>query len=225
LPPGRYVVLSFADSGCGMAENVKAHLFEPFFTTKEVGMGTGLGLATCYGIVSQSGGQIQVDSEPGVGTTFRIYLPCVDDEPPFVTREIGTRAPRGCETILLVEDERSVRTSVALLLRENGYRVVEAAGGEAALEAVGRDQGSEIALLVTDVVMPGATGRRIASLIRRIRPRLPVLLISGYTDALIIDDEEAGIAFLQKPFSPDGFAQKIRDLLDRRARQAAALAG
>jgi two-component system, cell cycle sensor histidine kinase and response regulator CckA len=214
LPAGTYVVLSLHDDGCGMSEEVKAHLFEPFFTTKEVGKGTGLGLATCYGIVSQIGGQIVVDSQIGIGTTFHVYLPRVEDQPTSTAADRSLEVPRGSETILLVEDESSVRSLVARLLRETGYRVVEVASGEAALGAVERDGGADIAVLVTDIVMPGASGRQIASLVRRIRPALPVLLISGYTDTVVVEDENAGIAFLQKPFSPDGLARKIRSLLD-----------
>ena len=214
LPAGTYVVLSIQDDGCGMSEEVKVHLFEPFFTTKEVGKGTGLGLATCYGIVSQIGGHIVVDSQIGIGTTFHIYLPRVEDQPTSTAAERSLEVPRGSETILLVEDESSVRNLVARLLRETGYRVVEVASGEAALGAVERDGGSDIAVLVTDIVMPGASGRQIAGLVRRIRPALPVLLISGYTDTVVVEDEDAGIAFLQKPFSPDGLARKIRSLLD-----------
>ena len=214
LPAGTYVVLSLHDDGCGMSEEVKAHLFEPFFTTKEVGKGTGLGLATCYGIVSQIGGHIVVDSQIGIGTTFHIYLPRVEDQPTSTAAERSLEVPRGSETILLVEDDSSVRSLVARLLRETGYRVVEVASGEAALGAVERDGGGDIALLVTDIVMPGASGRQIASLVRRIRPALPVLLISGYTDTVVVEDDNAGIAFLQKPFSPDGLARKIRSLLD-----------
>ena len=214
LPAGTYVVLSLHDDGCGMSEEVKAHLFEPFFTTKEVGKGTGLGLATCYGIVSQIGGHIVVDSQIGIGTTFHIYLPRVEDQPTSTAAERSLEVPRGSETILLVEDDSSVRSLVARLLRETGYRVVEVASGEAALGAVERDGGGDIAVLVTDIVMPGASGRQIASLVRRIRPALPVLLISGYTDTVVVEDDNAGIAFLQKPFSPDGLARKIRSLLD-----------
>jgi nitrogen-specific signal transduction histidine kinase/CheY-like chemotaxis protein len=214
LPAGTYVVLSIQDDGCGMSEEVKAHLFEPFFTTKEVGKGTGLGLATCYGIVSQIGGHIVVDSQIGIGTTFHIYLPRVEDQPTSTAAERSLEVPRGSETILLVEDDSSVRSLVARLLRETGYRVVEVASGEAALGAVERDGGGDIAVLVTDIVMPGASGRQIAGLVRRIRPALPVLLISGYTDTVVVEDDNAGIAFLQKPFSPDGLARKIRSLLD-----------
>ena len=216
LPPGDYVCLAVADSGLGMDEATQAHLFEPFFTTKEVGKGTGLGLATVYGIVKQSGGYIWVYSEPGRGTTVKVYLPRVRGaaEPPLPAPELPPLRG-GKETVLLVEDAAPVRTLARRSLEARGYRVLDAADGPSALELSARHAG-EIDVLVTDVVMPGMSGRELAERLAPTRPRMKVLYTSGYTDDAMVRQGvlNAGVAFLQKPFVPDTLARKVRDVLD-----------
>jgi CheY-like chemotaxis protein len=216
VEPGRYVVLSVTDNGTGMSAETQTHIFEPFFTTKEVGKGTGLGLATVYGIVKQSGGSIWVYSELGKGTTFRIYLPRVDE---LVSAEEDERAhrpvPMGSETILLVEDENMVRDLVREILEEYGYEVLTASNGIAGLELCRNFEG-RIHLLITDVVMPHMSGRELAESISAIRPETRVLYMSGFTDDAVVrhgvlaDD----MCFIQKPFSPEALATKARKLLD-----------
>jgi two-component system, cell cycle sensor histidine kinase and response regulator CckA len=194
----------------------RSHAFEPFFTTKEKGKGTGLGLATAYGIVKQSGGDITVESEAGHGTTFRIYLPRVEGTAVGPKRTTSSSlAPSGTETILLVEDEPSVRRLSLTVLRTQGYVVLEAASGDMALE-VARSETGPIHLVVTDVVMPGMSGRELWDRLRVLRPDARVLFMSGSTDDAIARHGvlELGIAFLQKPFTPFGLAQKVRELLD-----------
>jgi two-component system, cell cycle sensor histidine kinase and response regulator CckA len=214
---GRCAVLAITDTGVGMTDEERQKLFEPFFTTKGVA-GTGLGLATVDGVVAQSGGAIEVDTEPSVGTSFRIYLPRVDEPAPEPAR--GEAAPldaraAGDETILLVEDEAIVRRLVAEILEDAGYTVLQAGDGNSALELVRRHQGA-LDLLVTDVVMPGMSGRDVATAISSLRPGLEVLYMSGYTDSAIVKhgalDPET--AFLQKPFSADDLTRKVRSLLD-----------
>ena len=216
LPPGDYVCLAVADSGLGMDEATQAHLFEPFFTTKEVGKGTGLGLATVYGIVKQSGGYIWVYSEPGRGTTVKVYLPRVRGaaEPPLPAPELPPLRG-GKETVLLVEDAAPVRTLARRSLEACGYQVIDAADGPKALELSARHSG-EIAVLVTDVVMPGMSGRELAERLAPTRPAMKVLYTSGYTDDAMVRQGvlNAGVAFLQKPFVPDTLARKVRDVLD-----------
>jgi len=216
LPPGDYVCLAVADSGLGMDEATQAHLFEPFFTTKEVGKGTGLGLATVYGIVKQSGGYIWVYSEPGRGTTVKVYLPRVRGaaEPPLPAPELPPLRG-GKETVLLVEDAAPVRTLARRSLEARGYRVLDAADGPSALELSAR-HAEEIDVLVTDVVMPGMSGRELAERLAPTRPRMKVLYTSGYTDDAMVRQGvlNAGVAFLQKPFVPDTLARKVRDVLD-----------
>ncbi len=216
MKPGRYVMLSVSDTGVGMTPEVKEHLFEPFFTTKEEGKGTGLGLSTVYGIVKQSGGDIWVYSEPGQGTTFKIYLPRVEEGASALPHEGDKDSlPRGRETILLVEDELSVRGFAVQVLRENGYNLLEAVNGSEALRMV-QEYAGEIHLLLTDVVMPQVGGKELAQKLKALRPNIKVLFTSGYTDNAIVHHGvlEPGVKFLQKPFSPAALAQKVREVLD-----------
>ncbi len=215
LKAGKYARLTVSDTGSGMTPEVLARLFEPFFTTKERGKGTGLGLATTYGIVKQSEGHISVESEPGRGSTFEILLPAVDAAPDEA--EPPAAAPRpGGETILLVEDEPSVRRLTRMALESRGYNVLDAASGEAALE-LSREHGGPVDLLLTDVVMPGMNGRVLAARLVALRPGTRVLYMSGYTDDAIAGHGvlDPGTEFLQKPFTPADVARKVRAVLDR----------
>ncbi|HEX4627818.1 MAG TPA: PAS domain S-box protein [Gemmatimonadales bacterium] len=216
LPPGDYVCLAVTDTGAGMDEATQAHLFEPFFTTKEVGKGTGLGLATVYGIVKQSGGYVWVYSEVGHGTTVKVYLPRVEgatETAPLVPAPQVVRG--GTETVLLVEDAAPVRSLARKSLAARGYTVLDAADGPSAL-ALATSHGGAIDLLVTDVVMPGMGGRELAERLAAVRPQMKVLYTSGYTDDAMVRQGvlTAGVAFLQKPFIPDTLARKVRDVLD-----------
>jgi two-component system cell cycle sensor histidine kinase/response regulator CckA len=215
LAPGPYVVLRVADTGIGMSEETMAHIFEPFFTTKEVGKGTGLGLATCYGVVKQGGGDIWVQSAPGQGAVFEVVLPRVegpvhvfDDEAPALPRS-------GTERVLVVEDEPTVRAGAVRTLQRYGYEVIEAANGDEAL-ALGQEALMRIDLLLTDVVMPRMSGRQLAEQVRKVKPGVPVLFVSGYTDDAIIraPSRAQGVGFLQKPFTPVILARAVRELLD-----------
>jgi PAS domain S-box-containing protein len=218
VTPGRYILFSVSDTGCGMTPEVKEKIFDPFFTTKGKGKGTGLGLSTVYGTVKQSGGHIWVYSEPDRGTTFKIYLPFVDEtaEEPSRQEETGY-FPRGDETILLVEDEDSLRNLTARVLRDQGYTIWEAANGDEALGLV-RDQSvKKIHLVLTDLVMPQMGGKELAELFRLIHPDARILFISGYTDGVMTHHAslQPGTPFLQKPFSPMELARKVREVLDQ----------
>jgi PAS domain S-box-containing protein len=214
ISPGPYVLLAVSDTGIGMNAEIQARIFEPFFTTKEKGKGTGLGLATVYGIVKQSGGYIWVFSEVGKGATFKIYLPRSDEDIESVARRDRTKAQQGTETLLLVEDEDAVRSLVRNVLQENGYNVLEAGGGEEALR-VSEEYRGPIDLLVTDVVMPQMSGPELARCLANSHPQTKVLYISGYTDyaGLQLGGLDTGAGFLQKPFSPEALARKVREVL------------
>ena len=216
VPDGRHVLLQVSDSGIGMDDEIQAHLFEPFFTTKPRGKGTGLGLATVYGIVRQSGGHIAVDSAPGRGAMFRIYLPRVEAPLDPTDRPTPVTAPAaGSETILLVEDEHLVRLLARKVLERAGYLVLVAAGGAEALDLAERYAGP-IHLLLTDVVMPGMNGRELMRRLAPLRPDLRVLYMSGYADEAVAQHGvlDPGTAFLQKPFTPGGLADRVRRVLD-----------
>ena len=216
LPPGRYVRLSVSDTGVGMSSEVQARVFEPFFTTKEVGKGTGLGLATCYGIVKQSGGDIRVMSEPGKGSTFEVFLPALSED----AVDAGAVShpgdlPRGTETVLLVEDEPLVRSMASQVLREQGYTVLESTNGVEALRVVEERGEERIHLLLTDMVMPQMGGSELAERLRTQHPETGVLFTSGYTDAAVVHQDllQSGTDFIHKPFTPAALAQKIRSVL------------
>jgi PAS domain S-box-containing protein len=214
--PGPYVMLAMSDTGIGMDKETQAHIFEPFFTTKEKGKGTGLGLATAYGIVKQSGGDIWLYSEPDQGTAFKIYLPRVEEAAQPV-EAISTGAPLsgGSETILLVEDEEGVRDLAGRILELKGYKVITASNPTEAAQVCERHEGP-IHLLLTDVIMPTMSGRQLAEHVAFLRPGLKVLYMSGYTGNAIVPHGilEEGIPFLQKPFTPDSLTHKVREVLD-----------
>jgi PAS domain S-box-containing protein len=215
VPIGRWVVLSVRDTGSGIDAATRARIFEPFFTTKEAGKGTGLGLSTAYGIVTQSGGQIGVDSEVGVGTTFRVYLPRIDAPSTSSGRfqlEDGV-GPRGTETVLLVEDDADVREFVRDVLHAHGYNVLAAIDGAQALALIEQHAGP-IHLVVTDVIMPRMMGSEVAARITALRPSIKVLYISGYPGDAIVKQGVPEQAFVQKPFSVSALARRVRALLD-----------
>ena len=213
VSPGEYVMIAVSDNGHGMDVETKRRIFEPFFTTKERGKGTGLGLATVYGIVKQAGGDIWVYSEIGCGTTFKLYFPKVS-EPATDFRDDGVAAPQGAETILIVEDEQGVRELTTKMLKRLGYAVLAAGGGAEALE-IARTHAGHIALAVTDVVMPSMSGAQLAVELRKAQPDIKVVFISGYTENAISQHGvlEEGVAFLAKPFSREALARKVRDIL------------
>ncbi|MGE0432444.1 MAG: PAS domain S-box protein [Planctomycetota bacterium] len=211
LKPGWYVTLHVIDTGIGIAPEILPRLFDPFFTTKPVGLGTGLGLSTCYGIVRQSEGVITVDSAPGRGSSFRVWLPRVAPGTDPAAQSDENQLPGGDETVLLVEDEAMVRKLTTRILSRLGYRILQASDGEEALRVMAQAGPDAIDLLVTDVVMPRMGGRELARRIRDLRPGLRVLFVSGYSDEAIAMDEPS--AFLQKPFTMQLLAQRIRELL------------
>jgi two-component system cell cycle sensor histidine kinase/response regulator CckA len=222
--PGPYVELAITDTGCGMDEQTKGRLFEPFFTTKAKGKGTGLGLSTVYGIVKQSGGNIWVYSEPGKGTTFKVYLPreLTATVAATVRHPVVPRRTTGTETILVVEDEEALREVARRTLGAAGYEVLTAADGDGALE-ISAKRGGDIQLLLTDVVMPGMNGMRLAQKLLETRPAVKVLYMSGYTDDAMVHHGvlDAGTNFLAKPFTALGLTWKVREVLDGGIRHVA----
>jgi CheY-like chemotaxis protein len=213
--PGPHVMLAVVDTGHGMDRATQARIFEPFFTTKEVGRGTGLGLSTVFGVVRQSGGHVYVYSEPGKGAAFKVYFPrATGDEPVLHSHRTG--APRASsETVLVLEDEAQVRRVVVAMLQRGGYRVIEATRAEEALE-LAKDPGRIIDLLLTDIVMPVMSGPEVVKRMRELRPELKAICMSGYTDETVVHHGilESGIAFLQKPVTPDSLRLKVRSGLD-----------
>jgi two-component system, cell cycle sensor histidine kinase and response regulator CckA len=215
MPAGRYARLTVSDTGSGMDAATRQRVFEPFFTTKPAGQGSGLGLATVYGIVKQSGGYIWVYSEPGLGTTFKIYLPVAHGAHDVVHEPPSIQSAGGNEAILVIEDEDVVRSLTCRILREHGYTVYEARQGQEGLECVARRSG-EIRLVLSDVVMPEMGGRELGRLLAQLHPGLPVLYMSGYTGDDVVQRGllDAAAPFQQKPFSPEGLTRKVREMLD-----------
>jgi PAS domain S-box-containing protein len=216
MKPGDYVMLAITDTGTGMTAEIKAHVFEPFFSTKDVGRGTGLGLATCYGIIKQSGGHISVYSEPGRGSTFKIYLPQAQSETRVRPQPELPNLPHGTETILLVEDDPALCDMAAELLRRLGYDVLAAANGLSALKLVEQRGKKSIDLLFTDVVMPQLNGKDLSERVQALHPETKILFTSAYTENAIVHQEilRPGVAMLQKPFTPSALAHKLREVLD-----------
>jgi two-component system cell cycle sensor histidine kinase/response regulator CckA len=214
--PGPYALLSVSDNGSGMDRETQALIFEPFFTTKEKGKGTGLGLSTVFGIVKQSRGHITVHSEPGKGTTIKVFLPLTDEQLAVIEAlPVGLESLRGSENILLVEDEEPVRRLVARILQTCGYGVIEAPNGDEALRQYGQRQGP-IHLMLTDVIMPLTSGPDLAKQLSALDPEVKILYMSGYTDTAIVHNGvlDLGVAYIQKPFTPAALAQKVRQVLD-----------
>ena len=216
VAPGQYVMLAVGDTGAGMDRGTLAHIFEPFFTTKVAGQGTGLGLATCYGIVKQAGGWIWVDSEPGKGTTFKVHFPRVRDVPVAAKPE-PSATTRGSETLVVAEDDEMVRQVAVRVLRSQGYTVIEAARGAAAIQRFEELQG-KVDLLITDVVMPEMSGKDLAEQLRARWPNLRVLFTSGYTEDTIVHHGavDAGVNFLAKPYFPADLVRRVREALDKK---------
>ncbi len=215
---GPYVMMAISDTGTGMDEEIRSRIFEPFFSTKEEGQGTGLGLSTVYGIVKQSDGYIWVYSEPGKGTTFKIYLPRVDKKSRDIKKiKTFVKSLSGTETVLVVEDNSMVRELVIKILQKYGYKVLEAKDGEEAIE-IGKQHEGPIDLMLTDVVMPGMSGRILAMEFESLRPKIKVLYMSGYTDNIVVHHGilDRGMVFIQKPFTHDALAGKVRELLDEK---------
>ena len=210
-------MLAVSDTGHGMDAETPQHIFEPFFTTKQQGKGTGLGLATVYGIVKQSGGYIGVYSEVGRGTTFKVYLPRIDAEPASEDRSGVTKArlPRGTETILLVEDDDALREMIRDTLADAGYTMIEGARPETALE-VGQSYKGPIHLMLTDVIMPGMSGHELAARLKSVRPETKVLYMSGYTGDAIVHQGvlDSGTLFIGKPFTAEALLRRVREVLE-----------
>ncbi|MCP4601554.1 MAG: PAS domain S-box protein [Proteobacteria bacterium] len=219
VEPGKYVMLAISDNGVGMVKETQSRIFDPFFTTKAEGQGTGLGLATAYGIVKQHGGHVEVYSEIGAGTTFKIYFPLVQSKAETITRTSPlSHLPRGTETVYIVEDESMVRNIATKILTRLGYKVVSADDGLHALAAA-NDKGIPIDLLLTDIVMPNMNGRELAEKLHKQYPEMKVLFTSGYTENVIVHHGvlEEGLNFIGKPYTPQGLAEKVRKVLDARA--------
>ncbi|MCA1660183.1 MAG: response regulator, partial [Verrucomicrobiaceae bacterium] len=223
VTPGRYVVLVVSDTGSGMDEETRSRIFEPFFTTKGPGKGTGLGLATVYGIVKQSGGGITVESTPGQGCTFSIFLPATTDELDVAELPPVDQKTHGSETILVVEDEEVVRQLICTVLGEAGYEILQAESPEAAVE-LAHERKKPIHLLVTDIVMPGMNGPALARALSEHQPSLKILYVSGYSDNDISAHGviDPGLVVLQKPFTQQSLSRKVRELLDSDAALASA---
>jgi CheY-like chemotaxis protein len=214
LEVGEYVLLSITDNGVGMTDEVKTHLFEPFYTTKGLGKGTGLGLATCYGIISQSGGDIHVYSEANSGTTFKIYLPRTDALPEAAAAADASTMPTGSESILIVEDDPAVQRLAVVILRNCGYKIQESNNAFEALTLIRRNPGFD--LVLTDVIMPQMSGKELSDKIKAQCPHTKILLMSGYTDDALAHHGvlDEGLLFLEKPFSPAKLTRKVREVLD-----------
>ena len=214
--PGTYVMLAVSDTGIGMDKETQEHIFEPFYTTKEIGKGTGLGLSTVYGIVKQSNGFIWAYSEPGQGSTFKIYLPKAkggvvsEKKEQHLVTELG-----GSETVLIVEDDDSLRKLARIVLKQRGYKVLEAENGEDALKVSEAHDGL-IDLLITDVVMPKMSGKETVERLQPLYPQMKVIYMSGYTDDAIVHHGvlASGLNFLEKPFTLEGLARKVREILN-----------
>jgi CheY-like chemotaxis protein len=218
LEPGDYVELQVRDTGIGMSEEVRLRVFEPFFTTKIAGKGTGMGLATVYGIVKQHGGTVTLRSKPGLGSVFKVYLPQHEETPAVHKAAFEERkAPRGHETVLVVEDEPEVRRAAVRILQRSGYKVLEAENGAVAVKTLSANEA--IQLVLTDVVMPEMDGYELAEWIRRERPHLKIIMVSGYAEEQIpgFDVQSHSEAFMQKPFSANKLAHKVREVLDSKA--------
>jgi CheY-like chemotaxis protein len=214
LAPGEYVRLSVSDTGCGMTEDVKARVFEPFFTTKSEGRGTGLGLATVYGIVDHAGGTIAIDTAPGAGSTFRVYLPAAQEAETSQTGAVAHVQASGTGTVLLVEDEQAVAAVVAIGLRKAGYAVLQASDARQAL-AIASARPGQIDVLLTDVVLPGMNGRELSDRIVQFQRQIRVLFMSGYSDDAVLQRgvKASSVAFIQKPFSVDALTARLREIL------------
>jgi two-component system cell cycle sensor histidine kinase/response regulator CckA len=215
VTPGAYAMLTVADTGFGMSEETRRKIFDPFFTTKGMGKGTGLGMATVYGIVQQHNGHIYVYSEPGKGTTFKIFFPIIGEQVDVKTWESAKIMPRGTETILIVDDEPSIRKLVWNTLEPLGYHLMEASSGEDALKKYKKAE-VRIDLILSDVIMPGMNGRKMIRAFKQDHPELKAILMSGYTDNVIAPDGvlEPGVISLNKPLMPIALANKIRAVLD-----------
>jgi two-component system, cell cycle sensor histidine kinase and response regulator CckA len=216
VKPGPYVLLAVSDTGRGMDEATKSRLFEPFFTTKAPGKGTGLGLSTVFGIIKQSGGSVEVYSEPGTGSSVKVYLPRIDQKATIEREGRRKQSPlKGNETILLVEDDEMVRNLVRETLEREGYKIIDSADPVEA-QRLAEDFRGKIQLLITDVVMPRLSGKELARTLTQRRPDVKVLYMSGYTDSAIVNSGilQREVAFLQKPFTPAALSNKVREVLE-----------